>query len=359
MRLILLVLFLISAVTSFRPRGIGNRDNSGSNAPIVLQFQPDMTSYHERWGESAQMTDISIGTPAQKLQLHIQTINYNNNNGLHVNVQNREKQFQPTASSSFVNTKQYDYLNNTIATDVVKFPNGQSKRLPFLAFTYERIISRELAILYLSRPINNTDSSFILSLLKDFKEKVVVVTYEKNNRNSKNLPSLKLTIGGRPKTGCSNWQYAKEVKQRPEFVKPHEWLVPLDSLKVDGKSVELKNKLASFSLTGYSGISFSYKDENKILSLILEEHAQSDDVVKQLKSKNFSYDIAGHKFNVAVQPKHFYMPKRSREDWFDDIGDDIMPEERDPYHVLPHAALYDKCLLLDFEKKLIAVANRK
>ncbi|KAI6170952.1 hypothetical protein M3Y97_01089000 [Aphelenchoides bicaudatus] len=326
----------------------------GSGTPIVLQFQPDMSSYYELFGESAQVTTgFAIGTPPQKLPLFIETINYDENRGLQVNVIGEKGQFKPSASSTFVKKgKSEDY----VATDIVKLPNGQSKRFPVYIQTYQKYWTQP-AILHLGRQSKNPNDNFVQSLLKDYKDKVAVIYYEKNTKNATIPPAMTLTLGGRPNNVCSNWHLLSEPKRRPEFSKPNEWLFSLDGLSIDGKSFHLKNKAATFSITGYSGIKFAHNDD--VWSSILEGHGKRDDAIKTLKAKKLSYKIGGLDFDVTIEPKKFHLPKCEPQDDWCTLGDDRPPDERNPHHVLPHSVLYDKCLLLDFEKKRISVANRK
>ncbi|KAI6171014.1 hypothetical protein M3Y97_01096000 [Aphelenchoides bicaudatus] len=267
----------------------------------------------------------------------------------------KKDQFNPELSTTFEKINMTDGFKNSGGRDLVEVSKGETKSLPFLIYTGP-VSWTQASELYLSRSTYNITNSFLTELLKDYKEKVVGITYEKSE-DAKIPPGIKLTIGGRPKDVCGEWHYLISPAERPYFSSENDWLVEMDGLKIDDKSVNLTNKVATFALTGYNGIRFGDPDEENIMPLLLEGHLDTDEAVKQMAEKEMVYEIGGLKFRTTVKPKNFYIPKREPDP--DEINDCRPPYEQNPHHILPHAVLYDKCLLLDFEKKLIAVANRK
>ncbi|KAI6177568.1 hypothetical protein M3Y97_00921700 [Aphelenchoides bicaudatus] len=328
------------------------------NKPIEFQFYPVHPKFY---GEGPhkyhmQIANISIGTPAQTLKISLQELHYSSNLRVITKAPRLSLEspgtFQTSASSTFKELgkseqNQFGEKEGVIGTDDIQFGDHFISEKPFLVYTSD--VEHWYTDLFLTRPLKDTKNHFMHSVLEDYEEKVVVLTY-KNQKASKSIPGLKLTIGGRPNHLCkSDWRYLPVQDPQSFFGGSFPWLVKMESIKVGDKQINhTAPMLVNFGLTGFYGMMWHHEGKAKILKELSGGVNSKDERVSCTVNKDITFKVAG--FEFRFKPKDYLwneprVVKNGRCLLEQHFGND--------YYSIPYWFLYDKCLLLDFEKNQI------
>ncbi|KAI6177591.1 hypothetical protein M3Y97_00924400 [Aphelenchoides bicaudatus] len=163
-----------------------------------------------------QNTNMSLGTPEQNLKLVLMDFNFNYN----LRVSTAAGGFQTDQSSTFnrFNDKSSIMWENgmkkkpgPVGKDNMKIAGRSFKSKPFEIMETSPFPRVSYADFSFGRPTGKPDHHFIHSLLKEFQDKVIVLSYDKFDPKKLRAgfhPNLTLSVGNRPEDRCKDdWHY--------------------------------------------------------------------------------------------------------------------------------------------------------